>query len=109
MTVMFVTLPLHSDEDYQYTIALEKVAYNIRLYYNFRMEQWVMDLRYANNEPLVLGVAIVPNYPMLVDYILPLSGMFWLEPIGKKQNETITNPFELNKYYNFFYIYDDGE
>lgn len=109
MTVLYNNLPLHSEEDYTYNVSLEGNAYNLRFYYNNRMEKWIFDLSYANGDPIILGTPLVPNYELLIYYITPLSGMFYLEPIGKNQNETIINPFELWKYYNFFYIYDDEE
>lgn len=104
-----VSLPLYRDADYQYTMVLERVAYKMRFYYNERMQHWVVDLRYANNEPIVLGEAVVPEYPLFRDYFTELSGFFWLEPIGRNKNETITNPFELEKYFRLYYFYEDVE
>lgn len=104
-----VHLPLFKDADYEYTVSLERVAYKLRFYYNERMEQWMVDLRYANNDPIILGEAVVPQFPMFRDYLTELSGFFWLEPIGKSKNETISNPFELEKYYKLFYFYEGTE
>jgi len=107
MTINYVNIPLYSDPDYEYIISLERVAYKIRFYYNERMQQWIIDLRYADNTPIVLGEALVPSYPLFYDYNLEdLSGLFWLEPIGKNMNETIQNPFELNQYYKLYYYYE---
>lgn len=100
-------LPLYTDPDYSYVISLDRVAYKVRLYYNERMEQWILDLNYANGDPVVLGEAIVEQYPMFIDYATELTGFFWLEPIGMDQNETTSNPFHLSKYYRFFYYYEE--
>lgn len=100
-------LPLYTDPDYSYVISLDRVAYKVRLYYNERMEQWILDLSYANGDPVVLGEAIVEQYPMFIDYATELTGFFWLEPIGMDQNETTSNPFHLSKYYRFFYYYEE--
>lgn len=105
MNDLIIPLPLYSDSDYTYTVSLERTAYNIRLYYNERMQNWIIDLRYANNDPIVLGQALVPEFPLFLDYLTDLTGCFWLEPIGKNQNETVSNPFELEKYYNLYYVY----
>lgn len=107
--IVYVKLPLYRDADYEYTVSLERVSYKLRFYYNERMEQWIADLRYANNDPIVLGEAVSPEYPLFVDYRLELTGFFWLEPIGKSKNETISNPLEIDKYYNLFYFYEDTE
>lgn len=109
MALNSINLPLFPEADYEYIISLERVAYKIRFYYNERMQQWIVDLRYADNTPIVLGEALVPEYPLFFDYNLELSGMFWLEPIGESINETIINPFELNQYYRLFYWFEDGE
>lgn len=104
--LMYVKLPLYSDNDYQYTIALERVSYRVRLYFNERMQNWIMDLRYSNGVPLVLGAAIKPGYPMFKDYVIGLSGFFWLKPIGLERENTISNKFEIFKYYELRYYYE---
>ena len=103
----FLKLPLFQNPDYYYTTPLEGVAYKIRLYYNVKLESWMMDVRYADNTPIILVVKVIPNYPILVDHEMPFSGFFVFESIGKDQNETVNNPFELWKYYNLFYGYVD--
>lgn len=106
----YVNLPLFSDSDYEYVVNLEGFAYRIRLFYIEREQRWAMDLRQADRTPLVLGAAVVPDWPLFIDYYLPnLTGVFWFEPIGRDMNETRQNPFELNEYFRFFYYYDDGE
>ena len=109
MSVNYVNLPLFSEPDYEYIISLERVAYKIRFYYNERMQQWIIDLRYANNDPIILGEALVPRFPIFLDYDIELTGTFYLEPIGDFKNETVINPFELNQYYKLYYYWDDGE
>ena len=110
MTIQYVQLPLFDSSNYFFTASLEGIAYQIWLYYNERMEQWIFNLQDVEGNPIILGEGVVPRYPMLLDYNIPdLSGYFWFEPIGKNQNETLINPFELKKYYTLYYIYDDGE
>lgn len=110
MTIQVLDIELATDPDYQFIVPLEGVSYLLRLYYNERLEQWVIDLLTSGDDPIVLGAGIVPEYPLFVDYgITNLSGFFWLQPIGKNQNETVQNPFDLKKYYDLWYVYDDGE
>jgi len=108
MALHYVNLPLYQNPDYEYSIALERVSYKLRFYYVERVQQWSIDLRYANNDPIVLGACLVPDFPLFLDYdIEDLSGTFWLEPIGPLDNETVINPYELNEYYKLYYFYED--
>lgn len=107
--MLYVKLPLYSDNDYRYNVSLERISYNIRIYFNERMQSWIMDLRYSDGEPIVLGAAMVPGYPMFQDYVTGLNGFFWLYPIGPERLNTIDNKFELYKYYEFGYFYYDEE
>jgi hypothetical protein len=109
MSEYYVYIPLFPDPNYEMIVSLERTAYKIRAYYNERMQAWIMDLRYVDNTPLVLGQRIVPNYPLMLDYDLPLTGYFWLEAIGDNINETVSNPFELNQYYRLYYIYEEED
>lgn len=103
-------LPLYEEPDYFYVVALEDIAYQLRFYYNERVQRWAIDLSYADNTPIILGEHLAREYPLFLDYeIIGLSGYFYLEPIGKPINETNEHPYEIWKYFNFYYIYDDGE
>lgn len=101
-----VELPLYADADYSYFASLEQVSYKLRFYFNERMQQWIIDLYYSNGEPIVLGQALVPEYPLFFDYVIELTGFFWLEPIGEKKNETISHPLQLSEYYKLSYYYE---
>lgn len=105
----YTTIPLYQTPDYRYYVSLEKVSYQIRFYYNERAERWIVDLSYSSGEPIVLGAALVSQYPMFYDYDLDMNGFFWLEPIGKSKNETISNPYEIDKYYRLYYVFPNTE
>jgi hypothetical protein len=110
MALNYVNLPLFTESDYEYTVVLERTAFKIRLFYIEREQRWAMDLRLSDRTPIVLGAALVASYPMFLDYYIEqLTGIFWLEPIGRSDNQTNENPFQLNEYFRFFYYYDDGE
>lgn len=102
-----IKLPLYDSPDYFFTVPLEGTLYKIRLYFNERMQWWMIDLRYANNNPLFLGERLSPNYPLFDDYIKDnLSGFFFLSPKGKYKNQTVRNPYKLSKYYSLYYYFD---
>lgn len=41
-TLTYVSLPLYSDQDYEYEVNLENNYYTIRIYYNSRAEGWFL-------------------------------------------------------------------
>lgn len=108
---MAVGIPLSPEKaNYFVTVSLEGNSYRVWLYYNERMEQWIFNLSTPDDIPVVMGVGVVPQYPMLLDYgINELTGFFYFEPIGKKINQTLVNPFEIWKYYTLTYYYDNGK
>ena len=110
MTLQYVPMPLYEDPIYTYRISLESKSYTVNIYYNERMEGWLLDLYDDNGSAIVLGIRLVANYPMLTDYALPnLTGYLWLEPIGSSIERYRTDPFLLSKYFRLFYLYNDGE
>lgn len=111
MAVKYVSLPLFSDPDYEYSVALQGDSYILRFIYNERMRLYTISLYDADSNPIVLGEALVPNYPIFFEYaIYPLTGYFFMEEKANIQKE----PYKvysdsLDEYYSMFYIYDDGE
>lgn len=103
----YVVMPLFEDEFYSYSISLENQSYIVKIYYNRREERWYMDIYYPDEVAVVLGVALVQEYPLLVNYnIEGMNGFFWLEEnpdIGT--NKIDQYPRHLHKYYRFFYIH----
>lgn len=111
MALQYVVIPLYEDADYSYTISLQGDSYTFRLYYNERAELWFFDLSDSDNAHIISGEGFVPSYPIALDYaISPLTGYFWLEPIGTINSEKYKEfPFELSQYYRAFWVFDDGE
>lgn len=101
-----VSLPLYSDSFYSYTVSLDSTSYSVEILYNERQKLWHMSLFTEDGDPIILGIAMVPKYPLLQGYnIQGLSGMFWLYPIPSLTDEKyITEPESLNQYYTFEYI-----
>lgn len=106
--MIFTELPLFPDPSYFYFINLEGTSYKVEFYFIERSKSWVFDLSYADNTPIVLGEKLVPDYPMLLNHTTPLSGAFFLIPIGEEKNYTVDEYFQIDKYFRFFYIYEEG-
>jgi len=102
----YVPLPLYADSFYAYSVSLEGNTYSVEILYNERNKLWHMSLFTEDGDPIVQGVAIVPQYPILQNYkIDDLSGFFWLTPVPSLTSEKyITEPESLNQYYTFKYI-----
>lgn len=111
MTLKYVALDLFPDAFYEYSVALQDVSYNLQFIYNERCELYFLTLLTADNEPIVAGMALVPDYPIIGDYAtFPLTGFFWLEEKAEIKTEAYKRyPDSLDQFYNFFYIYDDEE
>lgn len=110
MTIQYISLPLYSDADYQYEAAIEGNSYIVRIYYNGRCKQWMFDLYRDDNTSVVVGVALVPMYPTLLDYVTPnLTGFIYLEPVGGSVGKYRTDPENLQKYFRLFYLYNKEE
>jgi hypothetical protein len=106
----YVNLPLFEDAAYDYTVALEGESYTLRFLYIERMKMYTINLYDADNNPIVLGEALVPNYPIFFDYALfPLNGYFYMSEKANLLSEPYkTYPDKLDQYYNLYYIYDSG-
>ena len=67
MAEKYVALPLFSDAEYEYTVALQGTSYTLRFIYNERMKFYTISLLSADLVPIVMGEALVPSYPMLFE------------------------------------------
>lgn len=107
MTTNYVNIPLFADPFYSYSISLEGNSYTLQFLYNERAQLYFLSMLDAENNPVVLGEAVVPTYPIFRDYALPLlSGWFWLEEKANILSEPYkVYPDKLNEYYNMYYIY----
>lgn len=108
MTVMYVNMPLFTESYYSYTISLETISYNVEIVFNERVGLWYLSLYLQDNTPVFEGVAIVPGYPIALDYALnKLTGYFYLECVASINTEQyIQYPDKLSQYYKFYYIYE---
>lgn len=106
--MQYVVVPLFPEPFYTYSQSFQGQSYNLEFLYNERAQQWFLNLLDADNLPIVMGVGIVPGYPILQEYaITGLTGFFWLEEKAEITTEAYKQyPEQLNQYYNMFYIYE---
>ena len=111
MALKYVSLPLYNDPYYTYAVSLEGNSYVLEFTYNERMESYCFGLLDANQNPIVVGERLVPTYPMFREYaLIDLSGWFWMEEISSIISEPYKKyPQNIDEYYNFYYVWDDGE
>ena len=103
----FLALPLYSDADYSYAVNLQGQSYILDFKYNERVKLYFLSIYTAENVPIVLGVGLVPTYPITFDYAFyPLTGYFWLEEKADILSEPYkVYPENIDQYYNFYYRY----
>lgn len=107
----YVSLPLYDNESYyKYSIALEGTSFRLQFLYNNKMQRYTLTLSTSDDEVIVEGVGLVPNYPIMANYVIDgLSGYFLLAP---KDNSGIEYyklyPRNLGKYYELIYVYQNS-
>lgn len=105
----YVKLPLYEDSDYNYAVNLQGQSYILDFKYNERSQLYFLSVYTAENVPIILGVALVPTYPITKDNALfPLTGFFWMEEKAAILSEPYkVYPDKVNEYYNFFYTWSE--
>lgn len=110
MTTNFVEMPLYSNLTYSYSLSLEGQSWNFKFYWVQRARQWHMDIRLENQTALILGYALVPQYPILEDFPLEgygLSGRFVLMPVNLAVASAITQESSvMPEFFKLFYMYE---
>lgn len=112
MTIVEV-LPLYAEYRPVFTISLEGQDRRVRLYWNNRKSNWQIDMYQDDSTPIVLGVALVANYPMLANYSLRkygLTGSLVLVPKGDTNPHNLNESYEnLSSNYILAYIYENED
>lgn len=103
----YIKLPLYSDADYNYAVNLQGTSYIVDFKYNSRMGLYIISLYTADNIPIFEGEALVPSYPIGLDYALnTLTGFFWMEEKANIISEPYkTFPENIDEYYSLYYLY----
>lgn len=108
MAEKYVSLVLSEEPFYEYSVALEGNSYILQFVYNERAQSYFLSLFTAEREPIVMGEALVPSYPIFIDYALAnLTGYFYLQENATIVSEPYkTYPDKISEYYTFFYMYE---
>ena len=101
-----ITVPT-PEKGTHYTVVITKKG----TVFNERSKLYYLSLYNSDNDPIFLGVAVIPGYPIGLDYALNgLTGFFWLEQKGAVQSEPYKLfPDKLSEYYTLSYSYIDGD
>ncbi|AEK21603.1 hypothetical protein K5_069 [Pseudomonas phage K5] len=87
-TTYIDTLPLYQDRKYRYAVAIEGISRVLQFYWNSRSRQWHMDIFDEELTPILTGLAVVPQYPIMADYAMQhigFNGYFLLMPVNLEQ------------------------
>jgi hypothetical protein len=109
MAVKHVVVPLYPEKDYRYSLSLQGESYQFRFTYNELMKLYTIAISDVNGNKIVAGVGLVPNYPILADYVIDqLQGALWMSPLADVNIEAYkVYPEDVYKYYELIYLYDD--
>lgn len=83
-----VTITMYDTASFSESVTLDGNEYRLRFYWNTRGQFWSMDIADANNNPLVSGVKLIANFPLLIQHTeegLPPGDFFIVDPSSKTQ------------------------
>ena len=112
MANIYVDLLLDDESPlYDYSASLEGNSYIIELQYNERSRLYFLYLYDSDRNAIAKSPALVPNYPIMLDYALPnLTGFFLMTQKGELQAEPYREfPDKLNQYYSLVYTFQTEE
>ena len=101
-------IPFKEASQWQEQIELEGVQYIFNFTWNALNEFWTMDIYNRDEEPLILGIKIVPNYPLLQPYTV------FGKPAGEIVCQNVVNApegigrFDMSQKFQLVY-YNEGE
>lgn len=108
-TTVFIEMPLFTDLNYRYSLPLEGVSLYFTFHWNERASQWHMDISLEDLTPILKGMALVPQYPMAVDYSLEeqgLTGYFALMPVSVAQSAQLGDSSGIMpQFFKLFYVH----
>ena len=109
--LVYTVMPLYDEPFYSYDISLNKVSYHIKFIFNQQNNLYTLNLYTSDKTPIVEGVSLVPNYPLLDNLVHEgWTGFLYMATIADKDNEYyVLKPQELSKYYELRFYFDDGK
>lgn len=112
MTYSITEVPLFQETYYRYSINLEGRQRNLNFYWNERVGAWHFDVKNADGSNVMLGQAIIAQYPIAGDYRLnskDLSGYFILLPNNLSTVVDPTDSTVVPQFFKFYYVYEIKE
>ena len=62
----FIQLPFRQNEyNYEYSVIIGSTTYILWIYYNRRMNRWILNIKDENNDPLIMGIPILIGSQLL--------------------------------------------
>lgn len=72
----YIEIPLRKDiYDYIQQVTLDGVVYTLGLRYNARMDRWVLDIKDAADDDLVIGLPLLNGVPLSYKWIGTMTGL----------------------------------
>ncbi len=86
-------IPFKEDSNFKEQIQLSNVLFFLEFTWNALNEFWTMDIYDVNESPMILGIKIVPEYPLLAQYTV--EG----KPLGEIICHNVVNaPSEIERF-----------
>lgn len=64
----YVAIPMFDLADFSESVTLDGNEYKLHFYWNTRGAFWSMDIADANSVPLVSGVKLIMDFPLLIQH-----------------------------------------
>lgn len=108
--ILYTTVPLYDEPDYSFNINLGGTSYFVRFIYNEQMKLYTINLYEYDKTPIVEGVGLVPNYPILTQLNHSnWNGFFYLATVAEQDKEYyLEYPQNLSRYYELRFYYNDN-
>lgn len=101
-----VSIKLFDSPFYEQSVTLEDQSYILQFQYVERLQLYLLSIFTPDRVPVLRGLGLTPNYPMIQDYAIPgLTGYFIMLPVASENNEAYKlYPDKINEYYELHYV-----
>jgi hypothetical protein len=66
---MTILIPIKNDPNHQINITLDEEIFRLRFLYNENSDCWTMDIKDVNGNLLLSNIRLVPNFPLIKQYV----------------------------------------
>lgn len=97
-------IPFKEPSFWREQIELSGTIFILEFKWNALNEFWVMNIYSSTNDPIILGVKIVPNYSLLDQYIVegrPLGDIVCLNIVGSQDE---ISRFDMSQKFELIYL-----